>query len=375
MPVPIVLVKFELVTSQLSLSSRTKSSHTKEEHQRPCVTARFPVESIVQARESPHKWALDKEGTVRYIGDGRLFDIDSETSGKTYRSFAGYQQCLANKHVVLIGDSRVRYQYMALADYLTTGQWLRCLDYNDIDKSFGDNGTSSTVGSNSSCFLIDHEYSTSLTWNDWYTQSAAWINDECDCHREPRFAPGTTFENRFFRTITPFGPIKITYLQNFEDSVKFHAEFPPFAPLDAGNSTNNTRCQPGYCSHPPILQLSTSETLLEIVPKLQVTHVFANTGWKYQDGAAPQTLGCVLQKFRIENPTIAAFAVTHPWEQGAAMTQVPQHGCDAAIFDRLTATVGVPKSWYWDRIHSLSIVNQELNHMLLDMVCGPTQEC
>ena len=40
----------------------------------------------------------------------------------TVLSHNEFESCLAYKHVVLIGDSRVRYQYMALAYFLKTGK-------------------------------------------------------------------------------------------------------------------------------------------------------------------------------------------------------------------------------------------------------------
>ena len=45
------------------------------------------------------------------------------------RTRRGVDRCLAHKHIVLIGDSRVRYQYMSLASYLATGSWMKCADY------------------------------------------------------------------------------------------------------------------------------------------------------------------------------------------------------------------------------------------------------
>ncbi|GKZ01246.1 hypothetical protein MPSEU_001075600 [Mayamaea pseudoterrestris] len=374
--VAIVLFNYDFFKSQLPFATKRESPLSKQHSTGACFTARFSVESISQTRDLPYKWAKDSNGTMRYVGDAQMFDRGADSFEKRYRTYTGYQQCLGNKHIVLIGDSRVRYQYMGLANYLTTGEWLQCRDYEN-----GTNTTNATTlfSSSSNCFLIDHEYGNStVSWKKWYARSSESLQDQCDCSRPTPFRVNTTFENRFFEVATQSGPIRLTYLQTFLDSVKFHPDFPPLTPwtsdMDEGITDTrafSSRCQPGLCSDAPVLTLSTREALLEMIPKLHPTHVFANTGWKHNEGETPQQLGCALQRFSIENPSVQAYVISHTWVQGSMDIAVPTHGCNAKVFDRLTPTIGVPQSWYWDNLHSLLIVNQELNHLLLDMVCGP----
>ena len=42
--------------------------------------------------------------------------------------------CLANKTIVFIGDSRVRYQYMNLAYFLMSSRFMRCDDHPTCKK-------------------------------------------------------------------------------------------------------------------------------------------------------------------------------------------------------------------------------------------------
>ena len=335
-----------------------------------CFQAHFTYNcAMIPDNQAKYDWCTDiSTETPRFIGGNNYDGIPRKsTTVKAYRTFKGFQHCMAHKHVILIGDSRVRYQYMSLVDYLMTAEWLHCQDYNVATRM------NETVSPH--CFIIHHDrkYGKRMTWNDWYALSSALLHDVCDCHRDTKFDPVSTYENRYARIRSPFGPISITYLQNFQNSVKFHAEFPPFASL-TGNCTAS-HCQPGLCNQPTRLELNTSETLLKIVPKLRPTHVFAQTGWDHYMGDTPATFGCLLERFKQENPGVHAFAISHYWERDAKrVTRVPQHGCNASVFDRLAPSYRTPKSWYWDNKHVLSILNQEMNHQLLDHICGPLND-
>jgi hypothetical protein len=278
---------------------------------------------------------------------------------------------LANKHIVLIGDSRVRYQYMNLAHFLTTGHWMKCKDYDSL--------ASVNYTFSPSCYLIDHEASgpkNSISWNDWYSKSTKDLQQNttqeelCDCHRPNPFKPERTNENRYLRRHTTFGLVQVTYIQNFDDKLKFHAEFPPFSDVSTTNGTDVRRCKPGMCSHPFTNVTDTKTALLEVLPLLQPTHVFASTGWAHN--LKDPGLGCALDTFRNQNPSVeAAFVITHPMGRSKGQKPtVPEQGCNSSFLDRITPTIGVPHSWFWDNVHLLSIVNQEFNHMMLDKICG-----
>jgi hypothetical protein len=39
------------------------------------------------------------------------------------------------------------------------------------------------------------------------------------------------------------------------------------------------------------------------------------------------------------------------------------------VLDRSVLSEGIPRGWYWDQYHVLSILNEEYNHQLVEKVC------
>mmetsp|Transcript_7090 Transcript_7090/g.19810 ORF Transcript_7090/g.19810 Transcript_7090/m.19810 type:complete len:238 (+) Transcript_7090:32-745(+) len=155
----------------------------------------------------PRNWCLDSNSVPRYVGK-------EEWPPKViyHYSHTGYDKCLANKTVVLIGDSRVRYQFMHLASFLNRKEYMKCEDYNTF--------TSNATSPSKECYLIEHEHrsflSTSNLWTSWYKQSTDMISSNrsdreetsqqkalCDCYRPSPFVPELTYENRFLVRSTP----------------------------------------------------------------------------------------------------------------------------------------------------------------------------
>jgi hypothetical protein len=379
--------KKNLISFQPSSASTTvvASAPVMSQQQPHYITSTMSNDCVSSGKNQiAPSWCLDTSGTARYVGstsassnanDASIHRIKNGTvAEKKYRNWLGFKKCLANKHIVLIGDSRVRYQYMNLAHFLTTGQWMKCKDYKSLTAAV--NYTLSPR-----CYLIDHERGgpgKSRSWNDWYSKSNEDLQQNttqqelCDCHRiQNPFKTQTTNENRYLRRHTPFGLVQVTYIQNFVDKLQFHAEFPPFSDVSTTNGTDVRRCKPGNCSHPFSNVSDTKTALLEVVPLLRPTHVFASTGWAHN--LNDPGFGCALDTFRSQNPSVeAAFVITHPMlarSEGPKPT-VPEQGCNSSFLDRITPTIGVPASWFWDTKHLLSIVNQEFNHMMLDKICG-----
>ena len=171
----LVHVNIELGSVRTGLAARspavTTSTKDLDEQQDVCFLARFSGDSTLIGRDSSSfQWALESSGTMR------LLPPESYTSarahGKLYRTLAGYQKTLANKHIVLIGDSRVRYQYMSLVHFLISDRWLRCRDYEDIATHPSHNSSLTTIHNHhqadSDCFLIAR--GTNQSWNEWYEQ-------------------------------------------------------------------------------------------------------------------------------------------------------------------------------------------------------------
>jgi hypothetical protein len=215
---------------------------------------------------------------------------------------------------------------MALAAFLKSGKWMKCQDY--IGLGISDNQT------DPSCFLIDETLNTG-GWNKWYQETTQSLNSNttqdvlCDCSRKTPFLTNTTYENRFLQRKTPFGLIKVTYLQNFLNKVRMHAEFPPHSPFR--HMDQQGRCSPGLSDQ--VSQFS-----------------------------------CDLEMFERHNPSTKMFFISHPPTFGWS-TKLPPLRCNVSVLDRTTPAHNVPKTWYWDGHHVRSILNQEYNHMMIKKIC------
>ena len=111
----------------------------------------------------PEGWCLTKESNMPlYVGHE-----PKNTTTRSKRSFVrhynhnGYERCLANKTVVFIGDSRVRYQFMYLVSYLSTKRHMKCKDsFPSIKKE------------DVECEMIMREFNRRrqgvINWNSWY---------------------------------------------------------------------------------------------------------------------------------------------------------------------------------------------------------------
>ena len=79
----------------------------------------------------PEGWCLSNESNMPfYVGhEPKNAATRSTRSFVRHYNHKGYERCLANKTVVFIGDSRVRYQFMYLASYLSSKKHMKCKDY------------------------------------------------------------------------------------------------------------------------------------------------------------------------------------------------------------------------------------------------------
>jgi hypothetical protein len=336
-------------------SLKLKSPHVISQQQ-------YELENCTSNNKLAPSWCMDAEGTARFIGDTKA--DGNGTIHKMYYNRNGFEQCLANKSVFFIGDSRVRYQFMALAAFLKSGKWMKCQDY--IGLGISENQT------DPSCLLIDETMNTG-GWNKWYQETTQSLNSNttqemiCDCSRKTPFKTATTYENRFLQRKTPFGLIKVTYLQNFVNEISMHAEFPPHSPF--GHMDQQGRCSPGLCDHLPKSEGTINTTLWEQLYQLQPTHIFASLGWEqvFNSDQVSQ-FSCDLEMFERHNPSTKVFVISHPPRFGRK-PKLPPLRCNVSVLDRTTPAYDVPKTWYWDGLHVRSILNQEYNHMMIKKIC------
>lgn len=139
--------------------------------------------SCHRIHQLPVQWCMDDNGTPRYIGNVKL-DALSNNNIRRY-NYQGFEKCLANKTIVFVGDSRVRYQFMSLdVGFLKKKSFMKCSDYASLPSS------NSSFTSDDDCYLIDYEHHKVMAandWTSWYVESTKMIGSNvtqqslCDC--------------------------------------------------------------------------------------------------------------------------------------------------------------------------------------------------
>ena len=296
----------------------------------------------------------------------------------------GYDKCLADRTVVFIGESRVRYQFMHLAAFLKYNFFMKCQDY--INQT-----------PDPECYLIDHEHHQKMGANDWiswYQQSTIMLDSKpskhrqeskkeayqqslCDCFRPQPFNPDLTYENRFIKRSTRFGETNLIYLQNFKNLIRLSQHHPPFA----FSSKSASRCKTGECgkgNRTDAFQGDLNATLWNVLPRLNTTHAFINLGWEHVAGFQKQSdFSCMMRDFERHFPDIRLFLISHPPSKRNLNSPVAHFDatklkCDANVLDRTIVNKNVPRDWYWDDQHVLSILNEEYNHQMVEKICPLT---
>ena len=199
------------------------------------------------------KWCFDRNNDPHYLWNSSSASediaVDSSqrlnttfTSNETVKimefTHAGFEKCLANKTIIFVGDSRVRYQFLHLASYLKRAQFMKCED--DHNKA--------SAEPDEECLLLDYRKSSS--WSAWYNESTRMISDTnninvgnhtqtdtmkhqqqyalCDCARpDKRGIQNHYFENRYVQRKGAFGTIQLVGLTNWVNLVQIEEGFPP----------------------------------------------------------------------------------------------------------------------------------------------------
>ena len=315
----------------------------------------------------PQNWYLDTSKTPRYVR-GEEQSMIPRTSIQLY-NHKGYQHCLANKTLVFIGDSRVRYQFMHLAYFLASKKRMKCWDYFWLAS---DNNITITPGPE--CSLINLGFQGKTTWNAWYEESTDLLGTNlssveenlCDCGRSKE----ETYENRFIRRSTPFGDINLIYILSTMNLMSFNEDFPPFSSY----APSPKRCKTGDClgvNRNAVFEGNLNETLWNILPRLNATHAFVNVGWEKAPG---QDYSCELQEFEQSYPDIKTFMITTPPEtkhigNPYVYFDPKKLKCKSNILDRTGMSKNVPMNWYCDRVHVNSILNEAYNDLAVEKIC------
>jgi len=150
---------------------------------------------------------------------------------------------LAGHHLVFLGDSVTRYQYVNLVYFLRTG--LHAAAEGDQPNEWNDPFTT--------------------RWSEWYAQTASRTGDLCDCYRQDSvFSPAESYENRYWE-----GPrdTRVTYfaLQG-RITMKGHAR-----------SQLQGLCKPGFCSGPAQWTAESPREVASALRDLRPTHVIVGS--------------------------------------------------------------------------------------------------
>ena len=326
----------------------------------------------------PQNWYMDTTKTPRYVGGEQHHHqhqqsmmIPRTRNNNTIQLYnhKGYQHCLANKTLVFIGDSRVRYQFMHLAYFLASKKRMKCWDYFWLAS---DNNITITPGPE--CSLINLGFQGKTTWNAWYEESTDLLGTNlssveenlCDCGRSKE----ETYENRFIRRSTPFGDINLIYILSTMNLMSFNEDFPPFSSY----APSPKRCKTGDClgvNRNAVFEGNLNETLWNILPRLNATHAFVNVGWEKAPG---QDYSCELQEFEQSYPDIKTFMITTPPEtkhigNPYVYFDPKKLKCKSNILDRTGMSKNVPMNWYCDRVHVNSILNEAYNDLAVEKIC------
>ena len=315
----------------------------------------------------PDGWCLNNESIPFFIGHEQS---QNRSSFIRHYNHKGYERCLANKTLVLIGDSRVRYQFMYLASYLQSKRHMKCKDaFPSIEQEDGE------------CeMLMTH------SWKEWYRWTTSKLSNSleqnalCDCFRKQEMGYRHLIaEYRFLKRSTSYGEINMVYLQSFKDLVQMSSEFPPFASFFP-SSEGSYRCKPGECSpenRTVVFKGNLNDTMWNILPLLNTTHAFVNHGWAGMKNHPPSKMpqfSCKMNEFTKDYPNIKMGFITHVPERGYTRNKsIPaiteRMDCEIEVFDRYPTAENVPTTWYYDRHHVRSILNKEYNHQLVESLC------
>lgn len=175
----------------------------------------------------------DDVKTSEIAGNNRdiMLNLNIQDCNMSIFSLLYFEECLKNKHIVFMGDSLTRYQYLSLVHYLETGSWFALTDKP----------------------LLENE----KEWENWemfYQGTNARLNGHeiCGCYRHPYgwIIDANPMEDRYY--FDPVRKLRITFLLFFGSFKTVHPS-PQF--LNVGCSTSTPEelclqkgCSPGLCN-------------------------------------------------------------------------------------------------------------------------------
>ena len=195
--------------------------------------------------DEPSEDVATKEGG----GNGNDDDVDKDA-----------MEIPQNVHLVLIGDSLTRYQYLSLAHFFRYGEW--------YDSAL-----------DASSYLVNEH--TFESWDEFYLHTSMHLSplEQCDCHRSEEWDAGTIYENRYFYDHARNN--SVVYLQKF-GNIPFQSHWQPGSNVNMPHPPRNGVLldKEQDIVGPPVFTGGWVEILSDFVPKLEPkpTHIVLNSG-------------------------------------------------------------------------------------------------
>jgi hypothetical protein len=194
------------------------------------------------------------------------------------------QSCLAGQHILFVGDSVTRYQFLALAQAVETGLHLAWDPITEHDDKFG-------------------------TWANFFAATTERLGGHgvCDCYRPPNDAPQealgdgglrawAVLGSRYYRN--PGARLELTFLEALGGSPPASVWHEPRSfGVDcqkselgigalggaAGACAKELLCKPGFCSSPPDHVQPVWTAIRDMVARTQPAVIVLNSGlWGVQ---------------------------------------------------------------------------------------------
>ncbi|KNC76460.1 hypothetical protein SARC_11039 [Sphaeroforma arctica JP610] len=222
----------------------------------------------VDLTELPECGFLHGNESMHFCKDVEKRHDSLVVDGCDWRKFTrkGALQILSGKHLIMVGDSRVRYQYLSMAFWLENGYWPPDT-YGEGDiKSPAKEGLWRDIGG----------------WKQFFSDTNSYLNgeEECDCFREDKWPiENIIFENRYLH-MEKYN-VKVTYLMHYKrnnwpntSDIWGHHGFGPLACDDI------EQCALGKCDAPVDWHYTYEEAMNGFFQKLGATDVFLSFGWE-----------------------------------------------------------------------------------------------
>ena len=258
------------------------------------------------------------------------------------------------EHIVFMGDSLTRYQWLALAASFHRKVELSGTEYPSLVK--------------------EREW---RHWMPFYNGSTELLmpNSRCDCHRSfARPVGSKTVENRYYWT-TEGGDLNLSFVQVLNPESIF-GHWMPTGPL-----SEERHRHPIHQEFAPQWRMEWQECMRKVVAKLQPppTVLVLNMGlWSGPPNASyaadlERTARSVAPRIRVLWKTTTRMRKSGPTKW--LRTDLLPRRVFPEVFDAARLTRGLVDRDYWDPRHFKAHVYNHLNAALLRQLYGPPTQC